>query len=76
MNEQIQIPYVEDVPELFYKVQVTHPSLRRRSTPEIAANVVGVIVDKGIYTIINEHDEWGQLEDGSWIMLKYTKKIN
>lgn len=76
MEEQTQILYIEDLPEPLYKVQVTHPSLRRRSTPEIAENVIGVITDRGIYTITNERNGWGQLEDGSWIMLQYTEKIS
>ena len=76
MEEQTQMLYIEDLPEQFYKVRVTHPSLRRRSTPEIAENVVGVIIDKGIYTITEERNGWGLLEDGSWIMLQYTEKIS
>lgn len=76
MEEQTQVLYIEDLPEPLYKVQVTHPSLRRRSTPEIAENVVGVIIDKGIYTITEERNGWGLLEDGSWIMLQYTEKIS
>lgn len=76
MEEQTQVLDIEDLSKPFYKVQVTHPSLRRRSTPEIAENIVGVIIDKGIYTIIDERDGWGQLEDGSWIMLQYTEKIS
>lgn len=76
MEEQTQVLYIEDLPESLYKVQVTHPSLRRRSTPEIAENVIGVITDRGIYTITNERNGWGQLEDGSWIMLQYTEKIS
>lgn len=76
MEEQTQVLYIEDLPEPLYKVRVTHPSLRRRSTPEIAENVVGVIIDKGIYTITEERNGWGLLEDGSWIMLQYTEKIS
>lgn len=82
MEEIIIEPQVEEAKEQvfekvicpLFEVQVTHPSLRRRSTPEIAENVVGVITDRGIYKIYDERDGWGQLEDGSWIMLQYTKK--
>lgn len=74
MDEKQEL-YIE-IPDPSFKVRVSHPSLRRRSTPEIAENVIGVITDRGIYTITNEHNGWGQLEDGSWIMLQYTEKIS
>ena len=59
-----------------YTVRVTHVSLRHRSTPEIANNIIGIITNRGIYQIYEERDGWGRLEDGSWIMLKYTEKYN
>ena len=78
MEENIVEPQVEEVKEQvirpLFEVQVIHPSLRRRSAPKIAENVVGIITDMGIYKIYDERDGWGQLEDGSWIMLQYTKK--
>lgn len=52
-----------------YKVQVTHPSLRRRANPSTDSEVLGLITDKGIYEIFNEVPGWGQLKDNSWIML-------
>ena len=63
-------------PTALYSVKVTHPSLRRRSEPEVADNIVGLISDKGIYNIYAEVGGWGKLEDGSWIMLQFTKKIS
>ena len=63
-------------PTTLYSVKVTHPSLRRRSEPEVADNIVGLISDKGIYNIYAEVGGWGKLEDGSWIMLQFTKKIS
>lgn len=63
-------------PAALYSVKVTHPSLRRRSEPEVADNIVGLISDKGIYNIYAEVGGWGKLEDGSWIMLQFTKKIS
>ena len=63
-------------PVALYSVKVTHPSLRRRSEPEVADNIVGLISDKGIYNIYAEVGGWGKLEDGSWIMLQFTKKIS
>jgi hypothetical protein len=92
MSENISEPtiMIEPKPELeikpvaeleiknkpLYSVRVNHLSLRRRSTPEIAENVVGVITDKGVYEIYEERNGWGRLEDESWIMLKYTEKYN
>ena len=63
-------------PVALYSVKVTHPSLRRRSEPEVADNVVGLISDKGVYNIYAEVGGWGKLEDGSWIILQFTKKIS
>lgn len=63
-------------PTALYSVKVTHPSLRRRSEPEVADNIVGLISDKGIYNIYAEVGGWGKLEDGSWIMLQFTNKIS
>lgn len=74
INEPVTVLSEEILP--LFSVKVTHPSLRRRSTPEIAENVVGVITDRGIYEIYNVNGDWGQLQDNSWIMLKYTEKIS
>ena len=74
INEPVTVLSEEILP--LFSVKVIHPSLRRRSTPEIAENVVGVITDCGIYEIYNVNGDWGQLQDNSWIMLKYTEKIS
>ena len=58
-----------------YKIQVTANSLNIRKGPGITYGIVGSIKDKGIYTIINEQNGWGELKTGGWISLKYTKKI-
>lgn len=58
-----------------YKVQVTASSLNIRKGPGITYGTAGSIKDKGIYTIINEQNGWGELKTGGWISLKYTKKI-
>ena len=67
-------PEVENKP--LYTVHITHPSLRRRSTPKIAQNVLGLITNMGNYAIYEEREGWGRLEDGSWIMLQYTARCN
>lgn len=74
VNEPVTIFSQEILP--LFSVKVIHPSLRRRSTPEIAENVVGVITDRGIYEIYKVNGDWGQLQDNSWIMLQYTEKIS
>ena len=67
-------PEVENKP--LYTVHVTHPSLRRRSTPKIAQNMLGLTTDMGNYAVYEEREGWGRLEDGSWIMLQYTERCN
>ena len=74
IDEPVTVLSEEILP--LFSVKVTHPSLRRRSTPEIAENVVGVITNRGIYEIYNVNGDWGQLQDNSWIMLQYTEKIS
>lgn len=67
----------KEQPIALYSVKVTHPSLRRRSTPEANNNnnIVGLISDQGIYKIYAEVGDWGKLEDDTWIMLQYTEKV-
>ena len=69
------VGHIEIPPEKLFSVQIMHPSLRRREEPSLAGKELGVITDGGIYDIINVYSEWGQLEDGSWIKLSFTKKI-
>lgn len=65
----------EELPDYLYIVQVIHPSLRKRKEPNASSEIVGYITDMGQYKIINEQNDWGQLEDGSWIMLNFVKRI-
>ena len=68
---------VEEKPQqaIIYTVKVTHPSLRMRKGPSLSADIVGFITDEGNYGIVDENNGWGKLENGNWIMLTYTKKI-
>ena len=89
MDEIIVEPQIEEVaiekeatleekeqPIALYSVKVIHPSLRRRSTPEVNNNnIVGLISNYGIYKIYAEVGGWGKLEDDTWIMLQYTEKV-
>ena len=56
-----------------YKVKVIHPSLRIRRAPNTQAEVVGLITDQGIYTILDEVNGWGMIDENKWIMLSYTQ---
>lgn len=61
-------------------VRVTASALNIRKGPSTNYPVVGVIRDKGVYTIVEEKNGWGRLKKGpiegsSWISLAYTKKV-
>lgn len=57
-----------------YIVKVVVSALNIRETPN--GGVVGIIRDKGCYTIVEENGEWGRLKSGAgWINLKFTDKI-
>lgn len=76
VEEQIIVeePVISEIPKT-YKVKVTHPSLRMRRAPNTQAEVYDLITDQGIYTIVDETNGWGQLENGCWIMLSYTEIV-
>lgn len=47
-----------------------------RSGPSTSYRILGTITDKGVYTIVQEKDGWGQLQSRlGWISLKYTTRI-
>lgn len=60
-----------------YTVKVTDSALNIRKGPGTNYAVVGVIKDKGVYTIVEEAvSRWGRLKSGAgWISLDLTKKI-
>ena len=58
-----------------YTVKVTASALNIRSGPGLTYKAVGVIRDKGVYTIVDKKGTWGKLKSGAgWISLNYTKK--
>ena len=63
----------EPVVDKSYNVKVIHPSLRIRRAPNTQAEVVGLITDQGIYTILDEVNGWGMIGENKWIMLSYTQ---
>ena len=59
-----------------YQVKVTAAALNYRKGPGTNYAINGVIKDQGVYTIVEEKDNWGRLMSGAgWIALQYTKKI-
>ena len=59
-----------------YQVKVTTSALRIRAGAGLTHKVVGMIRDKGIYTIVDEKNGWGLLKSKlGWIYLAYTKKV-
>lgn len=70
----------ESVASKGYLVKVTTGALNIRSGAGTANKVVGVIRDKGTYTIIDTKDvngvKWGKLKSGAgWICLNFAKKV-
>lgn len=59
-----------------YTVRVTASALNVRSGPGTNYGIKTCIRDKGVYTIVEESNNWGKLKSGAgWICLDYTKKI-
>lgn len=69
-----RVGHIEDARPVLFQVKVEFPC-RRRSEPRGQAKELGTITNGIIYDIYAEKNGWGQLEDGSWIALSYTKKI-
>lgn len=75
-QEEIKVEAPIQEPEnTTYKVKVTHPSLRIRRAPNLQAEIVDFITDKGEYTILDEVNGWGKIDENKWIMLSYTQII-
>lgn len=59
-----------------YIVRVTDGALNIRSGPGTQHGIVGVIRDKGVYTIVDTNGSWGKLKSGlGWIHLGYTTRL-
>jgi len=63
-----------------YLVKVTTDGLNIRTGAGISHPVVGVITDRGVYTIVDTQTtsgtKWGKLKSGAgWIALSYTESI-
>lgn len=59
-----------------YQVKVNSAALNCRKGPGMNYTPLFVIRDKGVYTIIAEQGEWGQIENQKgWINLKFTTRL-
>ncbi len=64
-----------------YRVKVTTDVLNIRKGPSTETKKVGKIIDKGVYTIVEDQNGagatlWGKLKSGAgWISLDYVKRI-
>lgn len=62
-------------PTLPHQVRVTADALNIRTGPSTSYDKVGVIKDKGVYTITKVKNNWGFLKSkAGWISLKYTER--
>lgn len=60
-----------------FLVRVSVSGLNIRSGPGTNYNVVGVIRDRGTYTIVETRGDWGKLKSGAgWISLSYTQRVS
>lgn len=59
-----------------FKVRVTADSLNYRAGAGVQHKINGAILDKGVYTIVDQSNGWDKLKSGDgWINLKYTKRV-
>lgn len=54
------------------QVKVTAKLLNCRLQPSMSAQILGIIKMDEVYNVVAEQNGWGQLENGSWINLKFT----
>ena len=59
-----------------YKIRVTVDALNIRKGPSAETDLIGVIRDRGLYTIVDQSKNWGKLKSNAgWICLDYTEKV-
>lgn len=54
------------------QVKVTAKLLNCRLQPSMSAQILGTIKMGEVHNVVAEQNGWGQLENGSWINLKFT----
>ena len=69
-------PSTETSEATSYRVKVLHSALNIRQGPGTNYSIVGVIRDRGVYTIVETKETWGKLKSGKgWISLGWCKKL-
>lgn len=59
-----------------YTVKITAQALNVRKEPNTGSEVVTLVKNPQIYTIVEEKNGWGKLKSGiGWVSLKYTTKF-
>lgn len=77
----VAIPTISSNATTNYLVRVTADTLNIRAGAGINYNVVGKIIDRGTYTIVQESNgqgasRWGKLKSGAgWIALDYCQRV-
>ena len=81
INDSGNAPAQDVTPSSGYLVKVTCDALRIRSGAGTNYEQVGLITDRGVYTIVEEAtgqgaEKWGKLKSGAgWIALDFTKRV-
>ena len=57
------------------QVKVTAKLLNCRLQPSMDAKILNVIKMDEVHNVVAEQNGWGQLENGSWINLKFTVPV-
>ena len=57
------------------KIKVTGHPLNCRVKPNLNSNIHHIITTAEEHIVINETEEWYQLEDKNWIMKKFAQTI-
>jgi len=67
----------KEIIEPTFKVRIIADVVNVRSGPSTDYDVKDSVKKGGIYTIIDQEDNWGKLKSGiGWICLDYTERIN
>lgn len=76
LDGQQPTPQPTPTPSEGYLVKVTVDALNIRQGPGTNSSIVGCIIDRGTYTIVETQSNWGKLKSGAgWICLNYAEKI-
>lgn len=76
----VDLEDIRTLEEKPFMVRVTADALNIRRAPSHLYKIMGVITDKGSYTIVKTQENWGLLksyadEENGWINLNYTKRV-